>query len=85
MISQYYFLQNSEDSGPYEGYEYNIDVQTTWNMGYNGSGVVVCVIDDGELKMEWKTRVTQPVGSGYSKTHSYTGRSFILKIGSIKL
>lgn len=38
---------NSEDSGVFEGYEYNINVQPAWDKGYNGSGVVVCVIDDG--------------------------------------
>jgi len=49
MWKDQWFL-NSEDSGAYEGYEYNIDVQATWDMGYNGSGVVVCVIDDGVEK-----------------------------------
>ncbi|KAL5258434.1 hypothetical protein ACHWQZ_G009065 [Mnemiopsis leidyi] len=38
---------NSEDSGSYSGYEYNINVQPVWDQGFNGSGVVVCVIDDG--------------------------------------
>jgi len=38
---------NSEDSGVFEGYEYNINIQPAWDKGYNGSGVVVCVIDDG--------------------------------------
>lgn len=38
---------NSEDSGPYEAYAYNINVEKAWARGYNGSGAVVCVVDDG--------------------------------------
>jgi len=42
---------NSEDSGAFVGYEYNINIQPVWDKGYNGSGVVVCVIDDGLEKL----------------------------------
>eukprot|EP00116_Pleurobrachia_bachei_P005547 sb/3465809/ len=43
----HYPLQNSEDSGAWVDYQYNINVQPAWDKGYNGTGVVVCVIDDG--------------------------------------
>jgi len=46
MWGMEWFL-NSEDAGPFERYEYNINIQPAWDKGYNGSGVVVCVIDDG--------------------------------------
>ena len=39
--------QNSLDSGVYQEYEYNINVIPAWEQGYNGSGVVLCVVDDG--------------------------------------